>query len=506
MCSATRTTAPRQRLLRLVVWPCLVALLAGCAPPLTYADTVATAQAGGCWPGNALPPAPATITPAGQPAAYPRCTPAPGETQLPWPTRLPARAQFPTMLPVNQPGSTVMQTIMQLPDAILSVDVAVHPLSGDPAVAAIAAPLTSTGGPHAFVRSYDGRTRTWGALQNLDIGAAAIGQHRFRSIALAVSGDGTITAVWGATAHPVYGLWASISRDGGASWAAPEHLADNVFGVLDVAATLDGQVAVLALQREPVAPIVITRAGDGTWSTPDRIPVQSAWYGSSGSLVLVGEGAAARLVALTTGFGPAPGVVFLAARALHANTWHVVSRRVDAAAGERLAGNVRGLSAGSGTSALVAFSFAILGAPGAYALVSNDAGASWGEIERMTPAEHAAHGAAPFSALAYDPAARRLAALWTCCEDARWESAESTHYGAWSVPGSAAWQPSTPVPVITGAAAAADTALAQAPNSRLAWLAWVEHGDSVAVRALDLNRLIDAAEYPLPTVSAEVQP
>jgi hypothetical protein len=60
--------------------------------------------------------------------------------------------------------------------------------------------------------------------------------------------------------------------------------------------------------------------------------------------------------------------------------------------------------------------------------------------------------------------------------------------------------------VITGAAAAADTALAQAPNSRLAWLAWVEHGDSVAVRALDLNRLIDAAEYPLPTVSAEVQP
>ncbi|MFN8567040.1 MAG: hypothetical protein U0Z44_05840 [Kouleothrix sp.] len=209
--------------------------------------------------GNALPPAPATITPAGQPTAYPRCTPAPGETQLPWPTRLPARAQFPTMLPVNQPGSTVMQTIMQLPDAILSVDVAVHPLSGDPAVAAIAAPLTSTGGPHAFVRSYDGRTRTWGALQNLDIGAAAIGQHRFRSIALAVSGDGTITAVWGATAHPVYGLWASISRDGGASWAAPEHLADNVFGVLDVAATLDGQVAVLALQREPVAPIVITR-------------------------------------------------------------------------------------------------------------------------------------------------------------------------------------------------------------------------------------------------------
>ncbi|MFN8567039.1 MAG: hypothetical protein U0Z44_05835 [Kouleothrix sp.] len=142
-------------------------------------------------------------------------------------------------------------------------------------------------------------------------------------------------------------------------------------------------------------------------------------------------------------------MVFLAARALalHLDTWHVVSRRVDAAAGERLAGNVRGLSAGSGTSALVAFSFAILGAPGAYALVSNDAGASWGEIERMTPAEHTAHGARRAVQRAGLRSGRAPAggALWTCCEDARWESAGSTHYGAWSVPGSAAWQPSMPI-------------------------------------------------------------
>jgi hypothetical protein len=301
------------------------------------------------------------------------------------------------------------------------------------------------------------------------------------------------------------GLWASISRDNGATWSEPQHLTDNAFGVLDVAAKLDGQIVVLALRREPTTPIVITRNNQGTWGRPDSIPVPSAWYGSSGSIVITGDGASARIVSLTTGFKDAPGYVFIASRALSgAGEWHIGTRQVKKAQGEGLVARVRGLTATSTTSdgssqTIVAFTFAIRSAPDVYAIVSRDGGASWTDITSVATAHEPTSNVPPFSALAFDPAARRLVALWTCCEDAQWGSASSTHYGAWSVPGSAEWQPHEHVPIITGAAAAADTVLAQAPNARSAWLAWVENGNMVAARAIDLNRIIATDQYPTPT-------
>ena len=496
---------------RMLALSCLVAPLVACAPARSYAGAVATARAAGCWPGNALPPAPVTVTPGAWPATplptttpYPRCTPEPGEAQRAWPTPLPPRAPFPTMRAFNQPGSAEMRTIMRLPDAILSVDIAANPLSGDPVLAAIAAPLTGGGRPHAFVSAYDGQAHSWGTAQSLDIGAAAIGAHRFRSVAVAVAGDGAITAVWGATSHPAYGLWASTSRDGGASWGAPQHLADNIFGVLDVAAALDGRLAVLALRREPVEPVLITRDAAG-WGQPDPLPVASAWYGSSGSVQIVGEGAGARAIALTSGFGEPRGALFLATRPLAGGAWRVEPRRAPEAGGQGIVGNVRGLAAG-GAAPIVAFSFSVLGAPGVYAVVSRDGGASWDAVAPIAPASARSGDATPFSALAYDPAAGALAAFWTCCADARWDSAASTHYAAWAAPGAAEWRPRMPAPLLSGAAAAGDTAIAQAPNSRAAWLAWVEHANTVAVRAIDLDRVIDTGAYPTPTAPAGAQP
>ncbi len=524
---------------RVILLACVALLaLSGCAAPQTYADTIATAQVAGCWPGNELPPPPVTVTPYGAPTPtapnttpadylptmtplptttpYVRCTPAPGETQKPWPTPLPPRPEFPTLPAMNQPRSSEMQTIMQLPDAILSVDMAVNPVTGDPVVAAIAAPLTSAGLPHAFVRAYNGRTKTWGTVQNVDVKPAEIAHHRFRTVAITVSGDGAITVVWGATAYPAMGLWASISRDNGETWGEPQHLTDNAFGVLDVASTLDGQIAVLALRREPTTPIVITRNSDGVWSQPDPIPVSSTWYGSSGSIVVTGTGDVVRVVALTTGFKEAPGYVFLAARSLNGtDAWRVGTRQVDTPQSEGLVGNVRGLAATistpeGGSQSRVAFTFALRSAPDAYAVVSNDGGTSWSDITKITRASDPTSDVAPFSALAFDPAAQRLVALWTCCEDARWGSKPSTHYGAWSVPGSDDWQPHEQVPVITGAVAAADTVVAQASNTRFAWLAWVENGNTVAARAIDLNHIIATDQYstatPAPTLVIGEQP
>jgi hypothetical protein len=499
-------------------------LLAGCAAPRTYAGTLATAAASGCWPGDEPTPLPLTVTPFGgatatpfgaRPAAgthiptplptttpYPRCTPGPNETARPWPTPLPTRPPFPTRAAVNQPGSTAMQTIMRLPDAVLSVDIAAHPLTGDPVVAAIAAPLTQDGSPHAFVRAYDGRTGIWGATQNVDVGASAIGRHRFRSVAVAASGDGAITVVWGASL-PDMGLWASTSRDRGASWDEPQYLAGDTFGVLDVAATLDGRVAVLALGRDPLAPFLVTREAGGSWGAADPIPVGPAWYASAGSVVIAGEGAEAHVVALVSAGKEAPGTVFVASRPLGGGAWSVGSRRLAGAPGDGLVRSVRGVAAlvsePNGESRwIVAFSLTMLSAPDVYALVSNDGGASWADVSRVTAA-----GEGTFGALAYDAAARRLVALWTCCEDARWGGAASTHYGAWSVPSSGSWEPRERVPLVTGAKAAGDTAAAQATNSRFAWLAWVEDGNSVAARALDLDRVVAGDQYALPMREAQ---
>lgn len=512
---------------------CLV-FLTGCTPQVTVADLAATAVVRGCWPGATLPPPPVTVTPLGNPTPTPaaftplpdaptltplptttpyvQCPAVPGETVKPWPTPLPPAAPFPTQVALNRPATSMLDTVMQLPDAILQLDAAAHPLTGEPVVAAIASPLLTEGTPHVYVRVR--HNQSWGEVQSIDIGESSLYKHRFLSVAVTVDGNGAITVVWGATQQPTIGLWASTSRDAGISWSSPTLVLPNVYGVLDMASTLDGRISVLALVRDPLRPVLLQRDLDGQWSVPEPIPVPSVWYGSSGAIELLDSDTPdARVVVLVTAAKEVPGTVYLASRrADMASSWQVSQRSVVVESGESLLGRVRAVSASSGAvngvgRGTVAMSFAFFDAPSLYTVASTDSGVTWGEIVQVRTE---AVQSAPYGAVAYDALAQRLVVVWTCCEDAQWGGKSATHYAAWADPAEQSWRPDAPyVPVISGAVSAANTVFAQAPNTSFAWLIWKEQGGSVVARAVDLNRIIPNDQYPLPTIvptAAEVQP
>jgi hypothetical protein len=53
--------------------------------------------------------------------------------------------------------------------------------------------------------------------------------------------------------------------------------------------------------------------------------------------------------------------------------------------------------------------------------------------------------------------------------------------------------------LISGARSANLTQLAHAPNARIAWLVWVEDGQTMRARAANLDQIIPADQYPTPT-------
>ena len=479
-------------------------LVSGCTPHATVADLAATAVVRGCWPGNTVPPAQIT-TP------YAQCPPAPGETAKPWPTPLPPAAPFPTMVAFNRPSTSMLDSVMQLPDAILHLDAAAHPLTGEPVVAAIASPLMTDGSPHVYVRVR--HNQFWGDVQSIDLGESSLYKHRFLSVAVTVDGSGVITVAWGASRQPTIGLWASTSRDSGITWSPPTLVLSNVYGVLDMTSTLDGRILLLALARDPLEPVLLQRDLENQWSAPEVVPVPSAWYGSSGAIALVdADTSNPRVVVAITAGKDAPATVFLANR--HADSpsqWQIGQRSV-VVSGEGLLGRVRIVVASSGTAGgdgqgVVAISFAFFDAPSLYTLASTDSGVTWGNIGQI---HTEASDSAPYGAVAYDALAHRLVVVWTCCEDAQWGGKPATHYAAWANPADQEWYPhARDVPVISGAVSAADTVFAQAPNSSFAWLIWKEQGGGVVARAVDLNHIIPDNQYPLPTTmptATQVQP
>lgn len=510
---------------------CLPFILTACTPQITVRDLSATAVVRGCWPGSTLPPPPVTVMPIGNPTPTPpeftplvglptltplptttpyvQCPPALGETLTPWPTPLPPKPPFPTQAAFKRPSTSILDTIMQLPDAILRLDTATHPLTGEPVVAAIASPLITDGTPHVYVRVR--HDQTWGDVQNVDIGEAVLYKHRFLSVAVTVDGSGAVTVVWGATRAPTIGLWSSTSRDQGETWSTPTLIALNVYGVIDITSSLDGRVFVVALIRDPLRPVLIERSSAGEWATAKAIPFPSAWYGSSGGIALVdADTLDARIVVVLTGGQEARGSVYLASRVLNGDGWQVQERRVAVGSGEGLLGRVQIATASTDTAgaAIVAATFAFFDAPYLYTVASVDSGRTWTDIAQITTA---ATNSAPYGTLAVDAAARRLVLVWTCCEDAQWGGKAATHYAAWSRPEHLMWQPNDPpVPIISGAVSAADTRFAQAPNATFAWITWVEQGNSVVARAVDLNRMIPESQYPQPTPftrpTAQVQP
>lgn len=502
--------------------------LSGCGAGLvlTYPEVVETAAAQGCWSAAAPTPFPATVTPPGgspvptatraanpgDPTApvapshtpaptttpLPRCTPQPGETQRPWPTALPTLPPFPTRPVSFRQPIAGERAVMRLPNAVLGLDAAVHPLAGWPVVAALDIPVLNMGHPRVFVRAYNPQAQSWGTAQSVDVGGSHPGD-RFRSVAVGVAGDGTIHVVWGVTDYPRLDLFAASSADYGATWSAPTTLGEGFFGVLDLAVTLDGEVFVLALQRDPeVAPVLLRRDRAGAWGGRETLPLRSIWYASSGGLAVVGDGPDAQLIALLTATPDQPGAAYLLRRPLSGGAWQIARHTVTAEgvlADVRAGGYTLTDPAGSPRPGIT---FTMTGRDGAaiYALTSLDQGASWSRGEQIARSG----GRITAAGVGFDAAAGALVAVWNCCEDATWGGdAAASHYAAWSVAGSGSWTPdrnTAPVPLVSGARSAALTTLAQAPNARIGWLIWVEDGQEVRARSFGFNQVIPADRYP----------
>jgi hypothetical protein len=294
-----------------------------------------------------------------------------------------------------------------------------------------------------------------------------------------------------------------MSTDYGATWSAPVVLGSGFFGVLDVQVTLDGEVFVLAMQRDPeVAPVLLQRTRDGVWQERADIPLRSVWYASSGAIALLGEGADASVVALLTATLDQPNTVYLARRPLMGGDWEV-SKRTIATDGAVFTG-VRAVSYGyraAGTSQPGA-SFVMVARDGAsvYTLTTLDGGASW------TAGDQVAQGGTAITAagIGYDGAAQHLVTIWNCCTDAGWGgAAAATHYAAAAPAGSSSWTPdpatTNRTPLISGARAASLTTVVHAANAQIAWLIWLEDGQDIRARSIGLNEIVPVDQYPTPT-------
>ena len=505
-------------------------LLAGCGAVVTYADVQQTAQAGGCWPNRpAYPtPPPVTVTPAvplpptpvgtawptGVPSPtrlptttpYPRCPAAPGETLAPWPTPVPAPPPYPTMEETRAGGGSGLKTTIQLPEVILTADIAVHPTEGWPAVAAVA--WSANANPErAYVIVYNPHTRSWTPAHQVDIGPAALGRYT-RTVEVAITGDGVVHAVWGMSDpdfsdnDPPARVWAAESRDYGLTWSAPQVVGDDCRQVNDLAATLDGWLVtglVCNVSASQVQPAIATRSPDGVW-TLERLP-GAVWYFSDGAVAIADDGGASRATVFfltgPNGQMVAPPRVLRFAKTLgSAEPWQPDTQDVTIPGVDP---GPRGWHARAlvyrptgATQDVVTFMFSDASAWNVYAITSFDAGRSWRDPELVaTPAgtERIA-----FAAPAYDVATDRLLAIWTCCVEGGWnDAAPSTHYLRWSTPGSGVWHDPTPdqrVPLILGARAVGETVTAQARNARSAWVAWVEGGKAVEVRSFDFTTVL----------------
>jgi hypothetical protein len=532
--STGRTTAPLRA--TVLVIALLPALLAACTTILTYAEAQATAQATGCWPDFYPTPRAVTVTPAGAPTVeavpgvppgtaapsalptttpYPRCAPQPGTTAVAWPSPVPPPPPFPTMERRTWQTGADLQTTLHLPDVVLTIDLATHPTENWPAVASVV--WSGTEDPErVFVSVFDPNSGTWSSARQVDTGDSRIGRYS-RTVAIAITGDRTVHAVWGMSDpdfsdnDPPSGIWTSSSSDFGQSWSTPQRIATGCKRVNDLAATPDGTlVAQLICDDGPrsTVPAMVIRQPDGAWLQPERLPIPT-WYYSEGAVVVTGAGDEARATGVLFAGSGVPTAYIMTRRLAVPNQWVVQALPLHAPAGERLGlrmWHVRGLAydrpgpVGPLQSA-ISFTWSDAEHGGAYAMTSANGGATWSAPAPVVPARPPADTIA-FVAPAYDPAADRLTAVWTCCAIDDWESHGTTHFGSWAVPGEGRWhlvdtpgQPSTRMPLVLGARSAAQTVSAQAEGSRTAWFAWIEGQQRVEVRSLDLNQLIPVDQY-----------
>jgi hypothetical protein len=488
---------------------CLAALigasLAGCTRPPTYAEVQATAEAQGCWPARyPTPVAPRTtavVATSGQtttsmlPTAtpLPLCPPEMGEATTPLPTPIPPPKPYPTMRPEQPQNSAALQTAFELPGRVYQLDLAAHPTENWPVVAAMHRQSLLDEPIQIFVRVFDLQAKRWGVAQQVDVGEASAGSDKNGSVAVAISGDDTVHAVWGAS-DADGGIWTSTSSDYGTNWSKPQRIAQGCTVVNDVQATVDGQLVVLAMcGRLPTHPTLIVRRTDGTWLPPKQLSIPG-WFGA---LVVVGDGPEARAVALVTGQGAGMpnDIAYFISGSLHRGDWQVQSRPLSVPGDYFF--HQQGLVFAQANSDEPGALFTFKGqyTPSLYALLSRDGGRTFGPVETIVGGEAADNGAAQDRDVAFvAPAAGpdHLLALWTCCGDAQ-KNAPATHYASSRALDDGAWQPNDPqkaVPLILGSRSAGATVSAQAVGAGDVWVAWVEKGKQVRVRSIPAVQLV----------------
>lgn len=450
------------------------------------------------------------------------CTGTPPAAPGPWPTPLPAPKPYPTIPPKRWWGGSARLTTLHLPGRVYQLALAVHPTENWPVIGAMHRFNLVTDPIQFFVAVFDPETASWSPLQQVDVGTARGASGPFGSIAVVVSGNREVHAIYGMAGDGEAGLYDTVSRDFGRTWSAPQQIATNCWDVSDAAGTVDGQIVVLGHcyhetgSGDPIPDTtLIVRRADGTWLAPQTTGVPG-WFGA---IALAGDGRDALATAWVTakGAGQNEQIIYLISKYLinERDGWSVRTRQVEAAgipSGEmgdshwhpRHLTFTRIFPNGQATTGIV-FVWSGQYRASAYALVSLDGGLTWGDVEPIVwqPGEDRVSGHyTQYVTPAYDPAADRLVAIWTCCGDSGHDE-PSTHYASWSVPGSGNWQPAqgpgsyTPrIPLITGARQSGPIASEMAPGARMTWLAWVERARQVEVRTLDLNTIIPPGEYP----------
>jgi hypothetical protein len=435
-----------------------------------------------------------------------------------WPSPVPAPPPYPTMEPWRWLGGSEPHATIQLPGVALDLHLAVHPTAGWPAVAVLQRFNEGATPMQAFVRVLNPHTGQWSAAQQVDTGASSNGMDRFGSALVGITGDQVVHAVWGGS-DADGGIWTNTSSDYGASWGAPQRLLSHCWNALDMATTPGGWIVVLAScstgsdAAGSTQTTFLIRQGDGRWLSPQTVAVES-W---AGAIALAGDGPDLRMTALTMSIASGRRAVghLLGKYVADPGLWQVGTLALNSS-GEADADAVRWqvrhlsftrrLPDGHVTTGLI-FTWSEVERAHAFSVTSLDGGLTFGPIVPIVvddsgPQTTGAGAPAVFAAPAYDPIADRLAAIWTCCRDALYESVPVTHYASSSIPGSTQWMPlrgAARIPTILGSRSAHRTATAQAPMSRWTWVAWVEGPNTITVRSVDLNTIVPVDQYPTPT-------
>lgn len=446
----------------------------------------------------------------------------------------PTPAPFPTSNVVNLNMGIPLQTIMDLP-AGWGLDIAVHPTENWAAVCFF---NRAFDGPfRAWYRVFEPSRRSWTDAQQIDGKEASNGFDRWSSSKVAISGDGTVHALFGPADGASgdrwgnYPGWSSAeglhyrrSTDKGRTWSPP--ISREQCLNLGFDASRNGWVAALMLchwnasstppdldqpqgqatptsepatGETPAAELwLMRRAPDGTWL--DAVPLPLSHEGFLfGDLVLLEEGTTAVAVAAVVDSDgavnglryPLPdGPLSVTHREFpdDITPWYPFgvkyyrsTDQTDPATGARVS--------------LPSATFTWNGWERAQVIAFHtfDAGQTW-----IGPEIVVDHGAVEQSmpirtpSAVYDPDADRLVVIWLDNVG----SASSSHYGAWSVPGSGVWHlVGSDGQLGTGALEATMSVTAQSANVGTFWLAWHEKNGTIRARTMRVRDIVPDEEY-----------